>query len=84
MLGFQDIIYNDLTRRGRKGPKLNTVNRFYIYDLIKRGLQMNDTFADIHSPIFDTLIKTHTHITLHLTTTHTNPLPTHTNTPHTV
>jgi hypothetical protein len=42
----------------KKGSKLNTLQRFHIYDLAKRGLQMNDIFTDIHNPIFDTLIKT--------------------------
>jgi hypothetical protein len=44
----------------KKGPKLNTLERFYIYDLTKKGLQMNDIFTDTHNPIFDILIKTHT------------------------
>jgi hypothetical protein len=47
----------------KKGPKLNTLERFHIYDMTKRGLQMNDTFTDIHNHIFDILIKTHTQIT---------------------
>jgi hypothetical protein len=33
----------------RKGHVLNTLERFYIYDLSKKKLQMNDT----HNPIFD-------------------------------
>jgi hypothetical protein len=45
----------------KKGPKLNTLERFHIYDMAKRGLQMNDTFMDMHNSIFDILIKTHTH-----------------------
>jgi hypothetical protein len=44
----------------KKGPKLNTLERFHIYKMTKKGLQMNDTFTDIHNPIFDVLIKTHT------------------------
>jgi hypothetical protein len=49
----------------KKGPKLNTLERFYIrvYDMTKRGLQMNNTFTDMHNPIFDILIKTQTQIT---------------------
>jgi hypothetical protein len=41
----------------KKRPKLSTLERFYICDITKEGLQKNDTFTDIHSPIFDTLIK---------------------------
>jgi hypothetical protein len=44
----------------KKGPKLNTLEWFHIYKMAKKGLQMNDPFTDIHNPIFDVLIKTHT------------------------
>jgi hypothetical protein len=47
----------------KKGPKLNTLERYRIYEMTKRSLQMNDTFMDMHNPIFDVLIKTHTQIT---------------------
>jgi hypothetical protein len=65
----------------KKGPKLNTSERFHIYDVTKKGLQMNDTFTDIHNPIFDILIKTHTQTT---TTHSTIPPPTHTNETHSI
>jgi hypothetical protein len=55
----------------KKGPKLNTLERFHIYDMTKRGLQVNDTFTDMHNPIFDILIKTHTQIT----PSHQHPTP---------
>jgi hypothetical protein len=42
----------------RKGRKLNTLERYHIYDLSKKALQMNDTFTDLHNPIFDILTKT--------------------------
>jgi hypothetical protein len=41
----------------KKGHKLNTLERLYIYDLTKKGLQMNDTFTDMHNPIFHIQIK---------------------------
>jgi hypothetical protein len=41
----------------KEGPKLNTLERLYIYHLTKKGLQMNDSFTDTHNPIFDILIK---------------------------
>jgi hypothetical protein len=43
----------------KKGLKLNTLGRFYIYDLTKKGLQLNDTFSDMCNPIFDILVKTY-------------------------
>jgi hypothetical protein len=36
---------------------LNTLERFHRYDLSEKELQMNDTFADVHSPIFDLIIN---------------------------
>jgi hypothetical protein len=47
----------------KKGPKLNTLERFHICDVTKKVLQMNDTFTDTHNPIFNILIKTHTQTT---------------------
>jgi hypothetical protein len=47
----------EVLRIEKKGPKLNTLKRVYIYDLTKKGLQMNDTFTDTHNPVFDILIK---------------------------
>jgi hypothetical protein len=47
----------EVLRIEKKGPKLNTLERLYIYDLTKKGLQMNDTFTDTYKPIFDILIK---------------------------
>jgi hypothetical protein len=35
----------------KKGPKLNTLERFYVYDVTKKGLQMNDTFTDTYNTI---------------------------------
>jgi hypothetical protein len=66
-----------------KGPKLNTLERFHICDMTKKGLQMNDTFTDMHNPIFDILIKTHIQPPP-ITTHNTNLPPPHTNRPHTV
>jgi hypothetical protein len=69
----------------KKEPKLNTLERFYIYDLTKKGLQLNDTGTDVYNPIFDLLIQTNSHTTPHPTITHnTNPPPSHTNTPQTI
>lgn len=36
----------------KKGPKLSTLERFHMYDITEKGLQMNDTFTDTHKPIF--------------------------------
>jgi hypothetical protein len=41
----------------KKGHKLNTLDRFHIYDRTKKGLQMNEPFTDIYNPIFDILLK---------------------------
>jgi hypothetical protein len=34
----------------KKGPKPNTLERFHMYDITKKDLQMNDIFTDIHTP----------------------------------
>jgi hypothetical protein len=39
------------------GQKINTLEKYHIYNTTKKGLQLNDTFTDIHNPIFDVLIK---------------------------
>jgi hypothetical protein len=44
-----------------KGRLLNTLERFYIYDLSKNKLQMNDTYTDTYNPIFDLSIKNNPH-----------------------
>jgi hypothetical protein len=41
----------------KEGHLLNTLELFHIYDLSKRKLQMNDTYADAHNPIFDLTIN---------------------------
>jgi hypothetical protein len=51
----------------KKGQKLNTLERFYIYDLTKKGLRLNDACTVMHNPIFDVLIK-QTNGTPHMTT----------------
>jgi hypothetical protein len=35
----------------KKGPLMNTLERFHIYDLSKQNLHMNDTYTN--SPIFN-------------------------------
>jgi hypothetical protein len=39
----------------RKGRYLNTLERYYIYEVSKDNLQMNDTNVDTHNPIFEAL-----------------------------
>jgi hypothetical protein len=45
----------DVVRTSKKGKHLNTLERYHIYKLSREGLHMNDTYIDIHSPIFETL-----------------------------
>jgi hypothetical protein len=39
--------------------KEGRLKRYHIYDIRKKGLQI-DTFTDMHNPILDIPIKTHT------------------------
>jgi hypothetical protein len=43
----------------KKGHKLNTLERFKIYNLTTKAVQLNDTHTVTHNAIFDVLIKTH-------------------------
>jgi hypothetical protein len=45
-----------ILKKEKKGPLMNTLECFHIYNLSKDNLQMNDTYADTHNPIFN-LIK---------------------------
>jgi hypothetical protein len=43
----------------KKGHKLNTLERFEIFNLTTKAVQLNDTHTVMHNPIFDVLIKTY-------------------------
>jgi hypothetical protein len=45
----------EIIKTGRKGRYLNTFERYYIYEIGKDNLHMNDTNIDIHNPIFKAL-----------------------------
>jgi thymidylate synthase len=42
---------------GRKGKYLNTLGKYYIYNVSKKNLHMNDTDIDTYNPIFEELHK---------------------------
>jgi hypothetical protein len=44
---------------GKKGPLLDTYERFHIYEITKEKIQLNDNFTDIYNPIYDEIIKTY-------------------------
>jgi hypothetical protein len=71
----------DILHIERKGPLMNTLERFHIYSLSKENLQMHDTYTDMHNPIFN-LIKEHYAIkNLILHPQPTNPIATPTPSP---
>jgi hypothetical protein len=41
----------------KKEQKLNTLEKYHIYNTTKKGPQLNDTFTNMDNPIFDVLIK---------------------------
>jgi hypothetical protein len=47
----------DIIHTTKKGNLLNTLERFYIYDLSEKKLQMNVTYTVTFNPIFDLLIS---------------------------
>jgi hypothetical protein len=50
----------ELVKIGKKGRHLNTVEKCHIYRISKDNLHMNDTYTDIHNPIFETLCELNT------------------------
>jgi hypothetical protein len=50
----------EIMKTKRKGKYLNTLERYYIYEIGKDNLHMNDTNIDIHNPIFKALHKIYT------------------------
>jgi hypothetical protein len=45
----------DVIRTGRKGRRLNTLEKYQIYKISRNNLQMNDTHIKAHKPIFQTV-----------------------------
>jgi hypothetical protein len=41
----------------KKGQKLTALEKYHIYNTTKNGLQLNNTFTDMHNSIFNVLIK---------------------------
>jgi hypothetical protein len=46
----------------KKEDKPNSLERFEIYNLTKKSVQLNDTHTLTHNPIFCILIKTYPHV----------------------
>jgi hypothetical protein len=46
----------------KKGQKLNILEKFYIYNLTKKALQINAVDTETYNYIFNTLIKTYSYI----------------------
>jgi hypothetical protein len=44
-----------------KGHRLITLERFEIYKLTKKALQLSDSHTETHNPIFDAIIKIYPH-----------------------
>jgi hypothetical protein len=59
----------DILHIERKGPLMNTLERFHIYKLSKENMHMNNTYADTCNPIFNLITK-------YYKKHHTNPNPT--------
>jgi hypothetical protein len=45
----------DIIKTGRKGKRLNTLEKYYIYRNSKDNLHMNDTHIHTYKTIFETL-----------------------------
>jgi hypothetical protein len=47
-------------KTGKKGRHLNTLEKYHIYRISKDNLHMNDTYIEIHNPIFESLSELNT------------------------
>jgi hypothetical protein len=45
----------DVIRISNKGKYLNTLEKYYIYKISRKGLHMNDMNINEHNPIFEVL-----------------------------
>jgi hypothetical protein len=45
----------DILHIERKGPMINTWERYHIYNLYKENLHINDTYTDTHNSIFNVI-----------------------------
>jgi hypothetical protein len=43
----------DVVEKQHKGPYLNTVEKFHIYNKVKGNLVLNDNLCELSSPIFE-------------------------------
>jgi hypothetical protein len=50
----------EIMKTERKGRYLNTLERYYIYEISKDNLHMNHTNIDINNPIFKALYRIYT------------------------
>jgi hypothetical protein len=50
----------DIIETEKTGKHLNTLERYHVYKISKERLRMNDTYTDIHNPIFETLRELNT------------------------
>jgi hypothetical protein len=51
----------DILHFQNKGMIMNTLERYHIYQLTKKGTQLNDTYTETYNPIFNILNKHYTH-----------------------
>jgi hypothetical protein len=50
----------EIIKTGKKGKHINTPEKYHIYRISKDNLHMNDTYVDVHNPIFETLHELNT------------------------
>jgi hypothetical protein len=46
----------DILHIEKKGPLMNTLEQFHIYNLWKENLHINDIYTGIHNSIFNVII----------------------------
>jgi hypothetical protein len=44
---------------GKKGPLLDSYEKFHIYEIIKQKIQLNDNYNETYNPIYNIIISTY-------------------------
>ena len=51
----------DVVHYAKKGRMMDTLEKFHIYEVTQRDIQINDKSTIQRNPIFDTLVRHHQH-----------------------
>jgi hypothetical protein len=47
---------------GKRGPLLGTYKKFHIYEITRQKVQLNDSYTDVHNPIYNVITATYQNV----------------------